>query len=263
MIEDQISINNTSSSFKNHNFNDSNFQRSNTSSFDKSVLIIYTGGTIGMEKTIDGLKPRRNFLIEYCLNHPNLCDKDHTSKCAKDNFLITPEYLGRRTHYKIYEFEEVIDSSNMTMEYWKLIGRSTKTFYEEYDAFIILHGTDTMNYTASILSFMLENLNKPVIITGSMIPLITMRNDACKNLVDALTIAGTYHIPEVALLFDSKLFRGNRTIKNDNMGLDAFESPNLKPLVQMGINIKVNWDIILQPPTEEFSYFDVIIANNF
>jgi lysophospholipase len=228
------------------------------STYDKNVLIIYTGGTFGMEKTIDGLKPRKNFLYEYMLNHPNLCDRDYTAAHAKENFLITPECLGRRISYMIFEFDVVIDSSNITMDYWRMIGGTIHKFYEEYDAFIILHGTDTMNYTASVLSFMLENLNKPVIITGSMIPLITMRNDACKNLVDALTIAGAYHIPEVGLLFDSKLFRGNRTIKNDNMGLDAFESPNLKPLVQMGINIKVNWDIILQPPTDEFSYFEVI-----
>jgi lysophospholipase len=252
---DKINFNDTEYNIDLNNTN--NFSKFSQSDFDKIVLILYTGGTIGMEKTIDGLKPRKNFLYEYMLNHPNLCDREFTTKFSKSGLLVTPEYLGRRTHYKILEFPEVIDSSNITLEYWKMIGRSITSNYEDYDAFIILHGTDTMNYTASVLSFMFENLNKPIIVTGSMIPLITMRNDACKNLVDALTIAGTFHIPEVCLLFDSKLFRGNRTIKNDNMGLDAFESPNLKPLVQMGINIKVNWDIILQPPTEEFSYFEV------
>lgn len=229
---------------------------------EKQVLIIYTGGTIGMEKSANGLRPRKNFLFEYMFNHPNFCDKEYTLKVSKgdpkNNFLITPETIfERRIQYQIYEYEEVIDSSNMNLAYWKQIGRSIKKFYEDYDAFIVLHGTDTMNYTASVLSFMLENVNKPVIVTGSQIPLIEMRNDAQKNLVDALTIAGTYHIPEVTLMFDSKLFRGNRTIKNDNMGLDAFESPNMRPLVQIGISIKVNWDLILPPPTEEFSYFEV------
>jgi lysophospholipase len=235
---------------------------------ERQVLILYTGGTIGMVKNDHGLAPRKKFLYDYCLNHPNLCDKELTQKLILNNekqnyilnmsdYLITPEINSeRRTFYKIYEFEEIIDSSNMNMEYWKLIGRSVQKFYNDFDGFIILHGTDTMNYTACVLSFMLENLNKPVILTGSQIPLIEIRNDALKNLIDALTIAGTYHIPEVTLMFDSQLFRGNRTIKNDNMGLSAFESPNLCPLVTLGINIKVNWDIILSAPTEEFDFFE-------
>jgi lysophospholipase len=151
----------------------------------------------------------------------------------------------------------------MNLEYWKKIGRSIEKFYYKYDSFIILHGTDTMNYTASILSFMLENLNKLVILTGSQIPLVEMRNDAQKNLIDALTIAGTYDIPEVCLLFDSKMFRGNRTIKNDNINLDAFESPNLPPLVKIGINIKVNLDLILLKNIQNFNYFEVSIKNQF
>jgi lysophospholipase len=196
-------------------------------------------------------------------NHPNLCDKEFTLQANKEknyeNFLVTPETSSdRRVYYRIFEYDEVIDSSNMNLFYWKQIGRTIKTYYNNYDAFIVLHGTDTMNYSACVLSFMFENLNKPVILTGSQIPLIEMRNDALKNLVDSLSIAGNYHIPEVTLMFDSKLFRGNRTIKNDNMGLDAFESPNLRPLVQIGINIKVNWDIILPPPTEEFNFFEEI-----
>ena len=165
---------------------------------------------------------------------------------------------GKRIYYKIYEFDYIIDSSNMNLDYWKKIGRCIKTFYDNYDSFIVLHGTDTMNYTASILSFMLENLNKLVILTGSQIPLIEMRNDAQKNLIDALTIAGTYEIPEVCLLFDSRLFRGNRTIKSDNINLDAFESPNLDPLVKIGIDIKINWDIVKPKNAGIFNYFEVI-----
>ena len=232
----------------------------------KKVLILYTGGTIGMEKSENGLRPQSNFLLNYMFNHSNFCDKEFTYKNSNPDkefdinkdFLITPEtIIGRRIYYKIYEFDCIIDSSNMNLEYWKKIGRSIEKFYYKYDSFIILHGTDTMNYTASILSFMLENLNKLVILTGSQIPLVEMRNDAQKNLIDALTIAGTYDIPEVCLLFDSKMFRGNRTIKNDNINLDAFESPNLPPLVKIGINIKVNLDLILLKNIQNFNYFEV------
>jgi L-asparaginase/Glu-tRNA(Gln) amidotransferase subunit D len=232
---------------------------------NKKILIIYTGGTLGMEKSFDGLRPKANFLINYMYNHLNLCDKEYTHDQnkfkdfdIKNDFLITPETItGKRIYYKIEEFENLIDSSNMNLDYWKKIGRAINKSYYQYDSFIVIHGTDTMNYTASILSFMLENLNKLVLITGSQIPLIEMRNDAHKNLIDALIIAGTYEIPEVCLLFDSKLFRGNRTIKNDNINLDAFESPNLPPLVTIGINMKINYNIIKPKPIERFNYFEV------
>lgn len=242
-----------------------------STNINKKVLILYTGGTFGMEKSEFGLRPKANFLLNYMFNHSNFCDKEYTIRYyqaegdesknfnLEKDFLITPETLiGNRIFYKIFEFETIIDSSNMNMEYWKKIGRSIEKFYYEYDSFIILHGTDTMNYTASILSFMLENLNKLVILTGSQIPLIEMRNDAQKNLIDALTIAGTYDIPEVCLFFDSKLFRGNRTIKNDNINLDAFESPNLPPLVKVGINIKIDWELVRPKCNERFNYFEVL-----
>jgi len=243
-------------------------KESSSNSDAKKVLILYTGGTFGMEKSENGLRPQSNFLLKYMFNHSNFCDKEYTYKHSnQDNefdlnkdFLISPEtMIGRRIYYKIFEFDSIIDSSNMNLEYWKKIGRSMEKFYYKYDSFIILHGTDTMNYTASILSFMLENLNKLVILTGSQIPLVEMRNDAQKNLIDALTIAGTYDIPEVCLLFDSKLFRGNRTIKNDNINLNAFESPNLPPLIKIGVNMKINWDLILPKKSDNFKYFEVIL----
>ncbi len=226
-----------------------------------------------MEKSEFGLRSRSEFFLNYFYNHSNFCDKEYTQKNSNPNgefdiekdFLITPEtIIGKRIFYKIYQYDTIIDSSNMNLEYWKKIGSSINNFYYKYDSFIILHGTDTMNYTACILSFMLENLKKLVILTGSQIPLIEMRNDAQKNLIDALTIAGSYDIPEVCLLFDSKLFRGNRSIKNDNINFDAFESPNLPPLVQIGINVKVNWDLILPKNNEKFRYFEVylLLINN-
>lgn len=251
-------------------------KHSNTQIFkEKQVLILYTGGTIGSVKGKNGLSPKHNFLYDYMLNHPNLCDKEYTlsrraensntshnesvRNCCniKENMLVTPETLsGRRIFYNVMETEFIIDSADMNLEYWKLMGKTIEKYYNEFDSFIILHGTDTMNYTACVLSFMFENLNKTVIITGSQIPLLEMRNDALKNMIDSLTIAGLYHIPEVTIMFDSKLFRGNRTIKNDNLGLKAFESPNMRPLAQTKINIKVNWDLILPPPTEEFAFFE-------
>ena len=103
-----------------------------------------------------------------------------------------------------------------------------------------------MTFTASMLSFMLENLGKPVIMTGSQIPLIEMRNDAEKNLIDSMTLAGFYNIPEVSIMFCSNLYRGNRTIFNDNIDLNAFECPNIKPLANIGVQIKVNWDLIVK-----------------
>jgi lysophospholipase len=231
---------------------------------EKRILLINTGGTIGMEKTANGLAPKKNFLYNYLLGHPNFCDKEFTMKEIMDNklesdYIITPVSIyNKRVYYRILEFDHIIDSANMNLDYWKLIGNAIHNNYNLYDGFVIIHGTDTMNYTASILSFQLENLNKPVILTGSQIPLAEMRNDGIKNLVDSLTIAAIFHVPEVCVMFNGNLFRGNRTIKNDNINYDAFESPNLRPLIEIGIFVKVNWDLILPQPTEEFNYFDVL-----
>jgi len=237
----------------------------NTPSFYdiKEVLIIYTGGTFGMAKTENGYTPRKNFMFDYMLHHPVLCDKEFTQKYtnkdfSKNGFLSTPKSeLFNRTNYKIIEFDYAIDSSNMNLAYWKKIAGSLRENYDHYNAFIIIHGTDTMSYTSCILSFILENLNKTVILTGAQIPLIEMRNDSLKNLADSLIIAGNYHIPEVTILFNSKLMRANRAIKDDNINLNAFYSPNFNNLVELGVTPKVNWNLILEPSHENFSCFDV------
>lgn len=226
---------------------------------DKKILIVYTGGTIGMMKTIDGLKPRKNFLFEYMLNHPNLCDKEFTVRNANgdwENCLITPiTVFQKRVIYKILEYEDPIDSTDMNLKKWLQIANTIGENYDHFDGFVILHGTDTMSYTASILSFMLENLNKPVVVTGSQIPLCEMRNDALSNLIDAITVAGTLHIPEVCLMFNTKLHRGNRSIKNDNLNLDAFDSPNFRPLVEVAITWHINWDLVTPSPSQRFVLF--------
>lgn len=121
--------------------------------------------------------------------------------------------------------------------------------YYNFDAFIVLHGTDTLSYTASSLSFMLENLNKPVILTGSQIPIMELKNDAVDNFLGSLLIASQYNIPEVCIYFGNRLMRGNRTSKTSTSKIIAFETPNMPPLGEVGVNFKINWNHVLK-----FSY---------
>ncbi|KAJ3217527.1 hypothetical protein HDU67_007778 [Dinochytrium kinnereticum] len=164
--------------------------------------------------------------------------------------MITPVSLyGKRIKFSILEYQPLMDSSNMTMKDWVKIATDIEVNYSLYDAFLILHGTDTMAYTASALSFMLEDLGKTVILTGSQVPLAEVRNDAVENLLGALTIAGHFIIPEVTLFFSHKLYRGNRSSKVNAFDLNAFDSPNFRPLVSVGINIDVNWSEVCRPTT--------------
>ena len=128
----------------------------------------------------------------------------------------------------------------MNSDDWDRIASDIEQRYDSFDGFVVLHGTDTMSYTASALSFMLENLDKPVILVGSQIPMSEIRNDGLENLLGALIIAGHFKIPEVCLYFRSKCFRGCRSIKANSMHLSAFQSPNLKPLVKVGVQMEVS-----------------------
>jgi len=139
----------------------------------------------------------------------------------------------------------------MQMSDWINIAADIEKYYSQYDAFVVLHGTDTMAYTASALSFMLENLGKTVVVTGSQVPLAEARNDAVDNLLGALTIAGHFVIPEVCLFFANKLLRGNRSKKISAIDFDAFDSPNFAPLVKVGINIAVSWEAIFRQTDRE------------
>jgi L-asparaginase type I len=130
---------------------------------------------------------------------------------------------------------------------WVAIAEDIRARYADWDAFVVLHGTDTMAYTASALSFMLEGLDKTVVLTGSQIPLSTVRNDAVDNLQGALFLAGHYDLPEVCIFFNGKLLRGNRATKVDALGLDAFRSGNLVPLGQVGVRVDIRWDLVIQP----------------
>ena len=242
-----------------------------------SILIIYAGGTIGMMKDPEhGYCPIPGYLHRNLAERPNFHDSAFFNRVENCELYLTPEYsLGRspakssatsayfeyaghplitppsihnkRMLYFILEYEHLLDSSNMTMSDWIRIAADIERYYSKFDAFLVLHGTDTMSYTASALSFLLENLGKPVIITGSQIPLSELRNDASDNLLGALTIAGHYVIPEVSLYFNNKLFRGNRTTKQKAMDFDAFDTPNIKPLARVGVNIEVDWSEVLKP----------------
>ena len=151
-----------------------------------------------------------------------------------------------------------IDSSNVSIENWVDMARLIRDNYNRYDGFVILHGTDTMSYSASALSFMLENLAKPVIFTGSQIPIGILRTDGRENLITAIEIAGAHNedgsplVPEVALYFQNRLFRGNRTTKFSAEALNAFASFNYQPLADVGVNIQYNTAYIA-PYAPDFS----------
>ncbi|MBT0586540.1 asparaginase [Alteromonas oceanisediminis] len=186
----------------------------------KRIYVAYTGGTIGMRPSQRGFVPAPGFLSETLRNMPEF----HRPEM--------PEFY-------IHEYDNLIDSSDMSPRDWQRMANDIAAHYDDYDGFIILHGTDTMAYTASALSFMLEGLTKPVIVTGSQIPLAQLRSDGQVNLLNALYIAANYPIAEVGLFFNNRLFRGNRARKLDANGFDAFGSPNYPPLIEAGISIKV------------------------
>uniref|UniRef100_A0A8C0JB87 asparaginase n=1 Tax=Chelonoidis abingdonii TaxID=106734 RepID=A0A8C0JB87_CHEAB len=150
----------------------------------------------------------------------------------------------KRIVYTILELSPLLDSSNMTPDDWAKI-----KYYEQYDGFVILHGTDTMAYTASALSFMCENLGKTIVLTGSQVPIYELRNDGRANLLGALLIAGQFVIPEVCLYFYHKLYRGNRVTKVDAGSFNAFSSPNLPPLANAEVDITVNWETVWRANT--------------
>ena len=197
----------------------------------KRVYIAYTGGTIGMKKNPAGYVPMPGYL--------------------QKQMQRLPEFNSRAMPLcDIREYDPLLDSSNMTPEDWLRIAEDIEKHYERYNGFVVLHGTDTMAYTASALPFMLQGLKKPVVITGAQIPLCEIRNDARENLITAILIAANFAIPEVCLCFGSQLLRGNRAIKVDAEGFEAFASPNFPPLGRVGIEIKINWDLVL-PPAEK------------
>ena len=223
-------------------------ERMENSHKESKVLIIATGGTICMFDSPKGLVVKEKYIQKFLQENSNFCDSDYTYFHSKDNFLITPETIfGKRVHYKVEEFSEIFDSSNIDINIWMKIGIYIEKNYEKYDGFIILHGTDTMAYTSSVLSFMLENLNKTVILTGGQIPLSKIRNDSFSNLLNSILIAGNFNIPEVMILFRNHLYRGNRVKKYDSNDFSSFDSPNMEPLATLGLNFEIKWEKLLKP----------------
>ena len=199
----------------------------------QKVLIIYTGGTLGM-----GCNPLTGTLEPLDFNH--LVES-------------MPEFLQLQTGVEVYQFTPPIDSSDMSPRLWAQIVRIIAERYNDYDGFVILHGTDTMSYTASALSFMLENLTKPVILTGSQLPMGQLRTDGKENLITSVELAslkdshGHAMVPEVCVYFSGRLLRGNRSIKKNADGFNAFDSFNYPHLCDAGINFTFHPHHILNP----------------
>lgn len=197
-----------------------------------NILLIYTGGTIGMIKDFD-TGALRNFNFDELLNHiPEL-------KLLDCNITTT-------------SFPKPIDSSNMDPRYWVKLATIIEENYEDMDGFVVLHGSDTMSYTASALSFMLENLAKPVVFTGSQLPIGDLRTDAKENLITSIQIAslqekGASQIAEVCLYFEYRLYRANRTTKINAEHFEAFASLNYPDLVMSGVNLVVNEKALYRP----------------
>ena len=196
-----------------------------------NILLIYTGGTIGMIKDADtgALK---------AFDFDSLLDK-------------IPELRLLDCSVESISFEEPMDSSNMNPTYWGIIANIIASNYNKFDGFVVLHGSDTMSYSASALSFMLENLEKPVIFTGSQLPIGDLRTDAKENLITSIQVASLHNkgvpiIREVGLYFEYKLYRGNRTTKINAEHFEAFDSPNYPTLAESGVHLKVNHEFLRQ-----------------
>lgn len=197
------------------------------------VLLIYTGGTIGMgcNRETGALEP---------LNFDHLLS----------NF---PEFALLQTDVDTYQFTSPIDSSDMSLRRWAQLVRIIADNYDKYDGFVVLHGTDTMSYTASALSFMLENLTKPVILTGSQLPIGQLRTDGKENLLTSIELASAFGedgrpmVPEVCIYFSGRLLRGNRSTKESADGFNAFNSFNYPHLCEAGVEFQFNPHYILKP----------------
>ncbi|MFT4072839.1 MAG: asparaginase [Dysgonamonadaceae bacterium] len=206
-----------------------------------NILMIYTGGTIGMIENPETLA-LESFDFEHLRNH--------FPEIEKFNFNIDT-----------IVFEPPIDSSDVNPEHWKQLVRIIENSYDDYDGFVILHGTDTMAYSASALSFMLQNLTKPVVFTGAQLPIGKLRTDAKENLITAIEIAadkdsvGQSIVPEVSIFFQNYLLRGNRSVKMNADNFSAFKTYNYPALAKSGIQIRYDRKVILSPNFDKKTIF--------
>lgn len=211
-----------------------------------NILLIYTGGTIGMVK-------------DYKTGALKAFDFEKLLKGI-------PELTQLDCTIKTVSFSKPIDSSNMDPGYWVALAEIIETHYYSFDGFVVLHGSDTMSYTASALSFMLENLAKPVIFTGSQLPIGDLRTDAKENLITSIQLAslrekGRPVITEVGLYFEYKLYRANRTTKINAEHFQAFASLNYPPLAVSGVHLKINHELLLKPSAEKLLVHKNLDAN--
>lgn len=197
----------------------------------KHIALIYAGGTVGMTRTVHGYAPMENFgdVLAALLDSHGQC---------------LPQYT-------LHAYADPIDSSNATPSDWLRIASDIAARYSDYDGFVVLHGTDTMAYTAAALSFMLRGIRKPVVVTGSQIPLGAERSDAARNLITALQLAASDELSEVAIFFDQRLLRGNRATKVSTSRMAAFDSPNYPWLAEAGIDIAFDRAALLPRPERE------------
>ncbi len=204
----------------------------------KSVYVAYTGGTIGMRPGSNGYEPAPGFLEQ---------------QMAK----LTALDSDAMPRFRVHEYRPLLDSANMSPADWVKLGRDVMANYHGYDGFIVLHGTDTMAFSASALSFMFSNLGKPIVFTGSQIPLCEVRTDARENLITSLLIAAGEAIPEVCLFVGNRLLRGNRATKVSARRFLAFRSPNYPALGEAGVELTVHRPRLLPAPQGPVAFKEV------
>lgn len=238
-------------------------QKSEIAIQESRVLVIMTGGTICMQQSPSGFVPARGFQEKCMARVPTFNDgspltpMNVVANAAGDlkahPSLRTPvTAYGRQVRYTVFEFEELLDSSSINAKGWAEIAQTISWNYTLFDGFVVLHGTDSLAYTCSALSFMLQNLGKPVVLTGSQAPMLQLQNDATDNLLGSLVVAGHFMIPEVCLYFNNKLFRGNRSTKVAASDYAAFDAPNCPPLaVTTSMRTNINWDMVHRPTSLE------------
>ena len=204
----------------------------------RRVYVAYTGGTIGMKRSPHGYIPAPGFLEQLAGGMPEL---------------HSPEFPACEVH----EYSPLLDSSEMSPKNWVEIAGDIARNHDRFDGFVVLHGTDTLAYTASALSFMLLGLKKPVIVTGSQLPLCEVTSDGRHNLISALLLAGKYDVPEVCVYFDGRLLRGNRTMKISAEQFGAFDSPNYPPLGRVGTKIEIRQNLLLQKTRDQLQLQEI------
>ncbi|CBZ51045.1 putative asparaginase [Neospora caninum Liverpool] len=206
------------------------------------ILIIITGGTICMDYggELSSMRPTR--LAQRLQDLPEMHDPN-------------------LPYFDVLEWDTLVDSSEMALSQWQLLARQILNFYGNYDGFVVLHGTDTMAYTAAALSFMLENLGKPVVMTGAMLPMMHISTDAKRNLAVSMMMAGYSQLTELVVIFGSRVLRGTRVSKVDCSRIDAFESPNFPALGCVGVDVVLHDELLLKPPVRGFRIFTQFCLN--